>query len=358
MARNGSEVRLTHSGGRGLVPDAAAARFRGGVYLLFVEYLLHGRGHIPGLGGDTLDDHAGRRRDLAPHRRVAEAFGARLDTEDGGWTLQGPPPTATDFSILDDGISATACAMLVAATCAGRTVIHDASPEPEIVDLAAVLDDLGAPTSVNGRTVTVTGPLRADGQANVPGDRMLLGTLAVITSLTSGRLTIDGTPPRIEPILAALRSFGVEVACHGGELVVSGPPQSGADLGSGLYPSFPSDLLPIFTVLAAVAPGPSRLSEGIYLTRWDHLEALERMGLSHAWEGETVVLPGGVRFRGARLRTAGIRESCAAFLAALVADGPSDIDDGGSLARGYQDLAGWVAQVTSPNLRAAKAGAR
>lgn len=325
---------------RTTLPARISGRLRGSVYALALLAFADGERETGPIGGDTLTDAGGRRHALAPHARALAGLGLTLRGSRPGWTLAGQPRPG-EFAVDDDGLSASALAALVASRLEGRSVIREASTEPELDDLLAVLTALGASARRDGRTVVVHGPLTGTRAPVVIGpDRMYAGTIAVAAATAGGWVGLEpAVAARMDGVLEALDAFGVSITRQPeGGVVVSGTPTAAARIRSGPFPMFPTDLLPPLTVLAAQAPGRSVLVEGVYRSRNDHVAGLRVLGARISAEGPHIVVDGPTRWRPARVAGSGVRETCALYLAARLAPGTSEITNAGALARGYGDL--------------------
>jgi UDP-N-acetylglucosamine 1-carboxyvinyltransferase len=322
------------------IPAELSSRLRGSIYTLGVLAALTGEGTIGAIGGDSLSDD-GRRADLLPHGRMFAGFGLELTRCGSGWMLTGGPPRPGEFAIQDNGITASAMAAMIAASLPGRSVIREASPEIEVDDTLEMLSRLGAGADRDGSALVVTGPLTGcEEPLTIPQDRIYAGTLAIAAAATGGSAQLDRRlSDRMTAVLASLSSFGVRVTATDSGTLIEGAPTRGARVGSGLYPAVSSDLLPLFAVLAAQAPGESMIEESVYHGRDGHVTGLTAMGADiERAGGNRLLVRGPTAWRSTEVDGAGIRETCALYLAALLAPGVSAIRNASALGRGYAGL--------------------
>ncbi|MFI6501485.1 hypothetical protein [Nonomuraea typhae] len=277
----------------------------------------------------------GPRLDLTPYAAALAGFGLMLRPAASGWALSGGPARPGEVAAGEFAVSALAA--VLAATLEGRTTIRRAGPEPEVDDVLAVLNQLGAGAGRDGQDLVVEGPMTgAQGPIDVPSDRMYAGTLAIAAAAAGGWVELEReVAGRMTGCLEALRAFGVGLTETGSSVVVSGPPTRPARVRPGPYPEFPADLLPLLTLLAAQAPGRSVL-EGA--GRNPHVTGLRDMGARICVDRRCIIVRGPTRWRPARVTGAGARETCALYLAGRMACGTTVIANAGALARGYGDL--------------------
>lgn len=319
-----------------LIPDALSSRLRGSVYTLAIPAVRSGRAVIGRIGGDVISG-----RSLAPHARALAGFGLQFTQINRGWALNGKRAKSGEFALKDKGISATCLAILIAAAIEGRSVIREASLEIECDDVLRAVRTLGAKAERDGRTLLVEGPMAPETDiVDVPFDQLAWGTLAIATAATGGSLDAPSIlARRAEPIIQCLQEFGVTVTT-GNTLHTEGSPSRGVDIATGMYPMFPSDLLPQAMVLGAIAPGKSIFKELHYNHRFGHVGGLQKMGARIEISGRTALVYGPCELRNQKVHGSGIRETAALVLAGLAAKGPTVIERAEAIYRGYENLPG------------------
>lgn len=355
--------RVVRTGGRACtsphVPASLSRLVRGSIYALALPAVVLGRGDIGAVVGDRLTGASRRRTDLAPHARAFAGFGMTLERDHEGWRVDGGPPRAGEFRLDDDGVSASALAILIAAAAEGRSVIHETSLEIEVDDTLAIVSRLGARVERSGRTVVVDGPM-SDQPAHValPPDRIHAGTVAIAAAATGGCVELPAdVSARMTATFEGLAAFGVRVEASGrGSIRVSGPATRSATAVTAMYPGLATDLLPPLTVLAAQTPGRSILEEGVYRSRAEHVEGLRALGARIEARGGRLLVHGPTDWRGGDVAGRGIRETAALVLAGLVAEGRTRIHDAQALTRGYEDLLGTLAELRATPTLSARAG--
>lgn len=318
-------------------PVALSSQLRGAIYALALPASRGIHARLESIGGDVIGS-----RSFAPHMRALAGFGLHIRGEGNAVAITGGHPRPNEFSIDDKGITATSLAIMIAASLDGESIVKDASMETECDDVLAAARHFGAQAEREGRTLIIKGPFQStDTPINVPGDHLVWGTYAIAAAMTGGSTSCEAAliDHRFAPVIEALRSFGINVAREGERLKTSGRPLRPVVLETGMYPKFPSDLLPQMMALAVSAPGTSVFKESHYGARFDHVPEMKKMGARISMVEGDVHIHGATPVIGAQLEGAGIRETTALALLALTAQGPSVIRKAASVARGYEDLA-------------------
>jgi UDP-N-acetylglucosamine 1-carboxyvinyltransferase len=232
--------------------------------------------------------------------------------------------------------------MLAAAAAEGRTVLENVAKEPEIVDLANFLNAMGAKIRGAGTDV-----IRIDGAARFTGikhtvipDRIEAGTFMLAAAATHGSVIVeDVIPKHLEAITAKLREIGASVEVEPEVIRVDGTTTLvPADLKTFPYPGFPTDLQPPGMVLLTAAKGLSVVTENVFDGRFNHVDELKRMGANIKVEGRTALIEGGIGLSGAPVTAPDLRSGAALIIAALMADGESEINAVEHVDRGYENF--------------------
>jgi UDP-N-acetylglucosamine 1-carboxyvinyltransferase len=247
--------------------------------------------------------------------------------------------------VLDYPSHTTTDNLMMAATLAkGTTIIDNAAREPEVCDLAAYLNSMGA--SVRGAgtaTVEITGV-----EALVPGvhtvipDRVVAGTLMSAAAITGGEVVVeDGRFDHMEMFVSKLRSMGVEVDQRSDGLWAAAAPGrlTSVDVATLPYPGVATDYKPLLVTMLAVADGVAIVTENLFEGRFRYVDELRRMGADIRTEGHHAVVRGVQRLSGAQVRCPDIRGGAALAVAGLVAEGETVITGAHHLDRGYEDFA-------------------
>ena len=224
----------------------------------------------------------------------------------------------------------------------GRTTIENAAREPEIEELARVLNKMGASVEGAGTPViTIRGvdELQPVDHSIIP-DRIEAGTFMVAAALTRGDVRLlDIVPEHLDAVTAKLRLAGAEVILEDGGLRVRGPKDIlPVDIITQPHPGFPTDMQAQFMVLASLARGQSIITETIFEQRYMHIPELARMGADIVVDGRTAVIRGPARLSGAQVMATDLRASASLVLAGLIAEGETEILRVYHLDRGYERI--------------------
>ena len=233
--------------------------------------------------------------------------------------------------------------LLMAATLAeGETILENCAREPEVVDLAALLNKMGAQIEGAGtHTIRIRGVDKLHGARHrIIPDRIEAGTFVVAGALTGGDLTVANCDPRhLDALLQKLEECGVKVSTNGESVrVVSNGALKSADMITEEYPGFPTDMQAQYMALATQADGNSVITENIFENRFMHAQELVRMGANVKIEGSRAVVRGRTPLSGAAVQASDLRASASLVLAALVADGETIIDRVYHIDRGYEHI--------------------
>jgi len=235
--------------------------------------------------------------------------------------------------------------LMMAATLAhGRTTIHNAAREPEVRDLAELLNKMGARVRGAGTpTMQIDGVETLGGaeHAIIP-DRIETGTFIVAGAITNGELEIKNcNPEHCNRIIAKLRETGVEIEeVNQSTLMVHGTGKAlkASDVATEPYPSFPTDMQAQYMTLMTQSKGRSTISETIFENRFMHASELQRMGARVQISRDQAIVDGPSKLIGARVQASDLRASASLVLAGLVAEGETTIDRVYHIDRGYEKI--------------------
>jgi UDP-N-acetylglucosamine 1-carboxyvinyltransferase len=239
-------------------------------------------------------------------------------------------------------VGATENVLMAAVAARGTTVIENAAREPELVDLAEFLVEMGAHIEgVGTPTIEIEGveAFGAVDHAVIP-DRVEAGTYAIAICATGGRVVLSGMrADHMDLVLSKIADAGANVLATEGGIAVSMDRRArSVDLVTLPYPGFPTDLQPQMMALLASAEGTSIVTENVFESRFMFVDELNRMGADIRTEGHHAVIRGVERLSAAPVRALDIRAGAAMVIAALGADGVTEIEDMYHVDRGYQDL--------------------
>ena len=247
------------------------------------------------------------------------------------------------FSFNKVTVTGTENLMMAATLARGTTTLHNAAREPEIVDLADLLNKMGA--RVNGagsETIQIEGVESLGGaEHTIIPDRIETGTFIVAAALTQGQLEIkDCRPDHLEGVIAKLRSVGVvikevnpttlEVTCPDG--------LKAGNVTTEPYPGFATDMQAQYMVLMTQAQGRSEIVETVFENRFMHASELQRMGAQIQIDGRSAIVDGPTTLTGARVIASDLRASASLVLAGLIAKDETLIDRVYHIDRGYEKI--------------------
>jgi UDP-N-acetylglucosamine 1-carboxyvinyltransferase len=320
-------------------PDPAlVGRLRGSVLLLGPLLARSGRVRLAAPGGDFPV-----RRTIDTHLAALKAMGAVV-LDGPGHALEAPHGLRGISIYLDEAsVTGTETALLAAACAEGRSEIRHAATEPHVEELCRFLAAMGAGISGGGTsTIRVEGVARRRGATHTLwGDYIDAGSWAVIGAITGGTVEVLGARAAdVEVCAAVLRRMNVQIAFEDGRLLVEPSRLVGAGrITTGLWPSFPSDLVSLVTVLATQAQGSTLVHDWMYELR---LFALDQMSGMRAdlflCDPHRIIVTGPSKLRGRQLDSRDLRSGMSLIAAALAADGESRISPLETVERGYSRL--------------------
>ena len=281
-------------------------------------------------------------RPIDQHLKGLAAMGARIELEHGYVSARAKRLRGATIVFDLVTVTGTENLMMAAALAKGRTTLENAAREPEVEELARVLNKMGARIHGAGTSlITIEGvyELQPVEHSIIP-DRIEAGTLLVAAAITRGDVLVrDCLPEHLDAVLAKLRASGVEVTADGDGIRVRGKAElKPADISTQPFPGFPTDMQAQFMVLMTRARGQSVLSETIFENRYMHVPELQRMGADIVVEGRTAIVRGPTKLTGATVMATDLRASASLVLAGLIAEGTTEILRIYHLDRGYDRL--------------------
>ncbi len=236
-------------------------------------------------------------------------------------------------------VGATENIMMAAVLAAGQTSIENAAIEPEIVDLASYLNEMGACVRGAGTdTIRIEGVEKLCGCTHtVIPDRIEAGTYMAAAAITHGNVRIENVvPDHLKPIIAKLKEIGAEIEEDTSSVTVkSNCDLKPIDLKTLPYPGFPTDMQAQMTALLSCTLGTSIVTETIFENRFMHVSELKRMGANIKIDGRTAVIEGKKCLTGASVKATDLRAGAALVLAGLAAEGATEISEIQHIDRGY-----------------------
>ncbi|MEK0315414.1 UDP-N-acetylglucosamine 1-carboxyvinyltransferase [Cohnella sp. 56] len=281
-------------------------------------------------------------RPIDQHIKGFEALGAIVTNEHGAIRIKANELRGARIYMDVVSVGATINIMLAAARAKGSTVIENAAKEPEIIDVATLLNAMGAKIKGAGtETIRIEGVDRMHGcRHSIIPDRIQAGTYMIMAAATRGDVLIDNIIPKhMEALTAKLQEMGVHVYEMDESIRVVGQQDYEAvDVKALVYPGFATDLQSPMTSLLTQATGVSILSDYVYSNRFKHVPELARMGAQIRVEGRSAIVEGG-RLNAAKVRASDLRAGAALVVAALtVEEGVTEITGLEYIDRGYERL--------------------
>jgi UDP-N-acetylglucosamine 1-carboxyvinyltransferase len=275
------------------------------------------------------------------HVTGLQALGADIQIENGYIRARADRLRGARLVLDTVTVTGTENLVMAAALAAGQTVIENAAREPEVVDLAQFLNAMGAKIRGAGTDrITIDGVERLTGTSyDVLPDRIETGTYLVAGAITGGRVRVKGTrPDHLDAVLAKLRETGAKVERGDSwiELDMRGRRPRAVDIRTAPYPAFPTDMQAQFAALNTIATGVGAVTETIFENRFMHMLEMRRLGADIRIEGNTAIIHGVPKLTAAPVMATDLRASASLVLAALVAEGATEIHRIYHIDRGYE----------------------
>jgi UDP-N-acetylglucosamine 1-carboxyvinyltransferase len=273
-----------------------------------------------------------------------EKLGAKIDIDAGYAVAKAPKGLrGAEIEFPKVTVGGTHVTIMAAAMAHGSTLIVNSAREPEVVDLADCLNKMGARIRGAGTaTIEIQGVPRLNGaHHHVLPDRIEAGTYATAVAMTGGDILLDGINETLfESHLELLKKAGATVSTdnRGVRVKRNGAGITAVDVETAPYPGFPTDLQAQFMALMTKARGTSRIRETIFENRFMHVQELARLGAHIHLEGDTAVVDGVERLRGAPVMATDLRASVSLVIAALAAEGETVVNRVYHLDRGFERL--------------------
>ena len=316
-------------------PYELASRMRASYYFAPVLLGVFKRCYVPLPGGCDIGP-----RPIDQTLKGMRTLGADVDTPGGVIVGSADELIGGDIFLEMPSVGATVNSMLTAVSANGTTCIHNAAKEPHIVDLANFLNSMGA--SVKGAGTDV---IRVRGGRHLHGanytvvpDQIETGTLMIAAAATGGDVVISGAiPTHMESLTAKLLEMGVHVSSEDDLIHVrSNRTFRAVNVKTQGYPGFPTDLQQPLSALLTVANGTSIVTETIFESRFRFLDELRKMGANSRVIETTAIITGVERLVGARVNATDLRAGASLVIAALMAEGVTEISGVEYIMRGYE----------------------
>ncbi len=283
-------------------------------------------------------------RPINLHLKGFEALGAKVIEEDNHFIIKADKLKGNNIYLDFPSVGATINIMLAAVKAKGKTVIDNAAQEPEIVNVATYLNNMGAKIKGAGTsTITIIGVrhLHKCYHEVIP-DRIEAGTYLIIAALLGKNLKIDNMiPSHLEALIAKLTESGVDMEIGLDNIIVNKVGKYKAiDIKTLVYPGFPTDLQQIITTFLTQCKGKSIVEETIYENRFQNLKELNKMGAKTKVKKDNrkAIIKGVTKLKGANVTATDLRGGASLLVAALIANGTTTIDNISYILRGYDKI--------------------
>ena len=277
------------------------------------------------------------------HLDALEQLGAKIELKNG--YIEATADRLQGTRVKFDGITVTGTEniMMAAALAEGTSYLTNVAKEPEIVDLAEMLNAMGA--NINGAgtdEIVIEGVEELTGVTfDIPADRIEAGTYLAAAVVTAGDIRIDGiNPDRLKKVLEKLAETGAEIKCTDDSISLSmnlEKPKP-VDITTAPFPEFPTDMQAQFSVISAMADGVSNIYENVFENRFMHIQELNRMGCDISVQGNHALVKGVNTLYGAEVMATDLRASASLILAGLCAEGETIVDRIYHIDRGYERI--------------------
>ena len=284
-------------------------------------------------------------RPIDLHLKGFEALGATVEYDRGSYHIFADELIGAKIFLDVASVGATINIMMAAVHAKGRTLIENAAKEPEIIDVATMLNKMGAAIRGAGTNViTIDGVDQLNGCFHeIIPDRVEAGTFIILAAATAEEITIENIiPQHLESLLSKLQEMGTDMTVNVDNVVVRhhNGNLTGTDIQTLPYPGFATDLQQPLTPLLTQARGESVIKETIYVERFKHCVELQRMGADIQMIPASAIINGPTKLFGDRVFATDLRCGASLVIAGLIADGVTEIHNIHHIDRGYEDLDG------------------
>ncbi len=282
-------------------------------------------------------------RPIDLHLKGFEALGAKVTIEGDKYIVEADELTGANIYLDFASVGATINIMLAAVKAKGTTIIDNAAKEPEIVNVATFLNNMGAKITGSGTsTIKIEGVdyLHQCFHEVIP-DRIETGTYIIIGALCGKMLKVDNIiPEHVDSLISKLEEMGVELEMGTDYVTIlsSNNPIKATNIKTAVYPGFPTDLQQPITVLLTQASGTSKVTETIFENRFMHIPYLKSLGANIEIKNQTATIIGPKKLKGTEVVATDLRAGAAMVAAGLKAEGKTTITNAEHILRGYEQI--------------------
>ena len=298
----------------------------------------YGRARIALPGGCAIGS-----RPVNFHLDALEQLGAKIILRNG--YIEATANELVGTKIKFDGITVTGTENIMMAACLakGTTYLTNVAKEPEIEDLANLLNAMGADVQGAGTDeIVINGVSNLHGTSfSIPADRIEAGTYLVAAAVTKGNVNVDGiNPERLSKVIQKLEESGADISMTNNSITLSmeNSELKPVDITTAPFPEFPTDMQAQFYVMNAIAKGTSNIYETVFENRFMHIQELNRMGCDIEINGNQAVIKGVKSLYGAEVMATDLRASASLILAGLCAEGQTTVSRIYHIDRGYERI--------------------
>ena len=284
-------------------------------------------------------------RPIDLHLKGFESLGATINYENGCYILDAKELTGTNIFLDISSVGATINIMMAAVYAKGRTTIENAAREPEIIDIATLLNKMGARIHGMGTSTLVIDGVKELGGCfhEIIPDRIEAATYIIIAAAMADDMIIENIiPQHLEAVIMKLKQVGIDmkVGTDFIEVFKTDKPLKPTEILTKPYPGFATDVQQPFTALLTQAEGNSTVTETIYKERFKHCKELNKMGADIDVMTPSCFINGKTKLHGAKVTSTDLRCGAGLVVAALMAEGITEIHDVYHIDRGYDNLDG------------------
>lgn len=319
------------------IPLELSSSYRASYYFVGALLSKFGKVKIGYPGGDNFGS-----RPIDQHVKGFEALGAKINFYENYYTVEAKKLVANDiyFDVITCG--ATINIMLAAVLAEGKTTLRNAAKDPEVVDVAVLLNKMGARIRGAGTDIIhIEGQkhLKKCSHSAIP-DRLIAGTFIMAAAITKGTIKVDNIiPEHLNSCISKLKEAGMDFETGEDYILANGEESiNGVSVQTDMYPGFASDLQQPLTTLLVSASNHSIIKEKIYPGRINHCIELNKMGANIIIRNERIIVPGNRRLHGADVHASDIRAGISLILAGLIAQGTTYMTGVEHIERGYTDI--------------------
>ena len=277
------------------------------------------------------------------HLDALKQMGASITLRNGYIEANASKLKGANIKFEGGTVTGTENLMMAATLAEGQTILTNVAKEPEIADLADMLNSMGAKISGAGTDkIVIDGVDKLKGTIfDIPADRIEAGTYLVAAAVTKGNITIDGiNPNRLMKVIDKLRIAGAEIDYTDNSISINMKLEfpNPVDITTAPFPEFPTDMQAQFSVINAISSGTANIYETVFENRFMHILELNRMGCDISVKGNHAVIQGVKSIYGAQVMATDLRASASLILAGLCAEGETVVDRIYHIDRGYERI--------------------